>query len=57
LKIAENLDLCQEARDNAISFLTNAIPRKFPDLKTIPTTKPEIKSTVNSLRAEKLYKL
>jgi hypothetical protein len=26
LKMTENLDLCQEARDNAISFLKNAFP-------------------------------
>jgi hypothetical protein len=42
LKITENLDLRQEARGDAISFLKNAFPRKFPDFKIIPTTETEI---------------
>jgi hypothetical protein len=35
MKITENLDL---AKCDAISFLKNAFPRKFPHFKIIPTT-------------------
>jgi hypothetical protein len=46
LKINENLDLCQEARGSAISFLKNAFSRKFLDFKIIPTTKTDKKYNI-----------
>jgi hypothetical protein len=52
LKIAENLDLHQETRGDAISFLKNAFPRKFSDFKIIPTAETEIKSVIHSLKAK-----
>jgi hypothetical protein len=33
-------------------FLKKAFPRKFPGIKTIPTTKTEIKSIIHSLKAK-----
>jgi hypothetical protein len=48
----ENLNLHQETKDDAISFLKNAFPRKFPGIKTIPTTETEIKSIIHSLKAK-----
>jgi hypothetical protein len=41
--------LHQEGRGGAISFLREAIPRKFPGVKTIPSTGTEIKSIIHSL--------
>jgi hypothetical protein len=38
-------------RGYAISFLREAYPRKFPGIKTIPTTETEIKSIIQSLKA------
>jgi hypothetical protein len=52
LKITENLDLHQEARHDAISFLKNAFPRKFTYFKIILTTKTAIKSIIHSLKAK-----
>jgi hypothetical protein len=52
LKIADNLDLHRETRDDAISFLKNAFPKNFPDFKIIPTTETEIKSIIHSLKAK-----
>jgi hypothetical protein len=49
-KITENLDLCQQARGNAISCLKNAFPRMIPEI--IPTTETEIKSIIQSLEAK-----
>jgi hypothetical protein len=43
LQITENLNFHQEERGD-ISFLKNAFPRKFPGIKTIPTTETEIKT-------------
>jgi hypothetical protein len=43
--------LHQEPRGEAISFLKNAFPREFPDFKSIPTTKTEIKNIIHSLEA------
>jgi hypothetical protein len=40
----------QEIAD-AISFLKSAFSRKFPGIKTIPTTEAEIKSIIHSLKA------
>jgi hypothetical protein len=52
LTITENLNLHQEVRGDAISFLKQAFPRKFPGIKTISTTETEIKSIIHSLKAE-----
>jgi hypothetical protein len=46
LQIIENLNLHQEERGDVISFAKNAFPRKFPGIKTIPTTETEIKSII-----------
>jgi hypothetical protein len=40
--------------NDAISFLKEAFPRKFPGIKTIPTTKTEIKSIIHSIEARNL---
>jgi hypothetical protein len=42
--------LHQEAGGDAISFLKDAFPRKFPGIKPIPTTETEIKSIKKKLR-------
>jgi hypothetical protein len=52
LTITENLNLHQEARGDAISFLEDAFPGKFPGIKTIPTTETGIKSKIHSLKAK-----
>jgi hypothetical protein len=39
-------------RSGAISFLREAIPRKFPHMETIPTTETEIKSMIHSVKAK-----
>jgi hypothetical protein len=52
LQITENLNLHQEERGDVISFLKNAFPRKFPGIKTIPTTETEIKNIIHSLKAK-----
>jgi hypothetical protein len=44
LAITENLNLHQEVRGDAISFLKEAFPRKFTGIKTIPTTETEMES-------------
>jgi hypothetical protein len=41
-------------RADAISFLREAIPRKFPGIETIPTTETEIKIIIHSLKAKNL---
>jgi hypothetical protein len=45
LQTTEHLNLHQEESD-VISFLKKAFPRKFPGIKTIPTTETEIKSII-----------
>jgi hypothetical protein len=35
-------------RGDAISFLKEAFPRKFPGTRTIPTTETEIKSIIHT---------
>jgi hypothetical protein len=52
LTTSENLNLHQEVRGDAISFLKQAFPRKFPGIKIILTTETEIKSIIHSLRAK-----
>jgi hypothetical protein len=54
LTITENLNLNQEARGDAISFLKDAFPRKFHGIKTIPTTETEIKRIIHSLKTKTL---
>jgi hypothetical protein len=53
MKITENLDL---ARCDAISFLKNAFPRKFPHIKIIPTTETDKKYNTFT-QNKKLYRL
>jgi hypothetical protein len=43
LAITEKLNLRQEVRGDAISFLKEVFPRKFSGIKAIPTTENEIK--------------
>jgi hypothetical protein len=57
LTIAQNLNLHQEVRGDAISNLKLVFLRKFPGIKTIPTTETEIKSIIHSLKAKKLIRL
>jgi hypothetical protein len=50
LRVTENLSLHQAGRGDAISFLKDALPVKFPSTKMIPTTETEIKNTICSLK-------
>jgi hypothetical protein len=50
LTIIENLNLHQEVRGDAILFLKEALPRKFPGIKIIPATETEMKSIMHSLK-------
>jgi hypothetical protein len=44
-------------RSDDISFLRDAFLRKFPGIKTIPTTQTEVKSMLHFLKAKKLFRL
>jgi hypothetical protein len=46
LTITESLNLHKIGKEDAISFLKDAFPVKFPDIKIIPTTESEIKSII-----------
>jgi hypothetical protein len=37
---------------DAIKYLTEAIPKTFPNINLIPTTANEIKSIINSLKSK-----
>jgi hypothetical protein len=37
-------------REDAISFLKDAFPVKFPDIKIIPCTETKIRSIIHSLK-------
>jgi hypothetical protein len=52
LQINENLSLHQEESGDVTSFIKNALPRKLPGIKIIPTNKTEIKSIIHSLKAK-----
>jgi hypothetical protein len=39
-------------RGDVIAFSKEEVPRKFPGIKTIPTTETEIKSIIYSLKAK-----
>jgi hypothetical protein len=39
-------------RGGGISFLKEVLSRKFPGIKTIPTTETEIKGIIKSLKAK-----
>jgi hypothetical protein len=52
LKTAENLNLHQEVRGDAISSLKEAFPRNFSGVNIISTTETEIKSIIHSLKAK-----
>jgi hypothetical protein len=56
LQITENLSLHQEESGDVISFLKTAFPRKFPGIKTIPTTKTDKKYNTFS-QSKKLFRL
>jgi hypothetical protein len=51
LQITKNLSLHQGESGDVISFLIKACPRKFPVIKTIPTTKTEIRSIIHYLKS------
>jgi hypothetical protein len=51
LTITEGLKL-QVRNEYPISFLKDAFPVKFPDIKIIPTTETEIKSIIHSLKSK-----
>jgi hypothetical protein len=54
---AENLSLHQEESGDVISFLKKkAFPRKFPGIKTIPTTETDKKYNTFS-QSKKLFRL
>jgi hypothetical protein len=38
-------------KEDAISFLKDALPVKFPHIKIIPTTETEINSIIHSLKS------
>jgi hypothetical protein len=44
-------------RGDTISILKEAFPRKFPGIKTIPTTEIEIKSIIRTLPQSKKLRL
>jgi hypothetical protein len=44
LTITENLNLHQMGTENALSFLKDAFPKEFPNIKIIPTIETEIKN-------------
>jgi hypothetical protein len=52
LTTAENLNLHQEVRSDAISFLREAYCRIFHGIRAIPATQVEIKSIIHSLKAK-----
>jgi hypothetical protein len=52
ITIRDKLGMHQEGRSGAISFLREAISRKFPGIKTIPSTGAEIKSLIHSFTAK-----
>jgi hypothetical protein len=57
LIITENLNVHQEVKGDAISFLKEAFPTKFPDIKTIPTIETEIKKYNTFPQRKKLIRL
>jgi hypothetical protein len=50
LTITVGLKLQQVRNEDAISFLKDAFPVKFPDVKIIPTAESEIKNIIHSLK-------
>jgi hypothetical protein len=50
LAITENLNLHQMGNENALSFLKDAFPKKFPSIKIIPTNEAEIKNIISTLK-------
>jgi hypothetical protein len=51
LTVTENVNLNQEVRADVISFLKEAFPKKFPCIKTIPTTEAD-KNIIHSVKAK-----
>ena len=50
LTISEKLDIHTLGKGDAISFLKDSFPTKFPNLNVIPITEAEIKSIISSLK-------
>ena len=50
ITITEKLSIQQIAIDDAISILKDSFPGNFPNIKIIPITEAEIKSTIYSLK-------
>jgi hypothetical protein len=48
--ITISLNLHKMGKEDAISFLKDVFPVKFPDIKIIPTTEIEIKNIIHSLK-------
>jgi len=51
--VAENLNLYQVVKEDAISFLKDSFPSKFHDIKIFTTSEAEIKSIILSLKWKK----
>jgi hypothetical protein len=54
LTISESLNLHKMGKEDAISFLKDAFPVTFHNIKSIPTTETEIKSIIHALESESL---
>lgn len=52
LTTVEILNLYQVREKDAISFLKDSLPAKLPGFKIIPSTEPEIKSIIQSLKSK-----
>jgi hypothetical protein len=50
LTITENLNLHQMGNKNALSFLKDAFPKKFPSIIISPTNEAEIKNIIHTLK-------
>jgi hypothetical protein len=52
ITITESLNLHEVGKEDAISFLKDAFPVKFPGIEIIPTTETEIKNIIHSLKSK-----
>jgi hypothetical protein len=50
LTITESLNLHKMGKEDAVSFLKDTFPVKFPNIKIIPITETGIKSIIHSLK-------
>jgi hypothetical protein len=46
------LKLHQAGKEDAVTFLKDSFPRKFPAIKLIPTTEAEIKNIIHSFKSK-----